>query len=161
MSPDLAASVRARLLEKARRSGEEFERTLARFAAERLLDRLGASPARDRCLLKGASLLTVWLPDPYRVTRAVDLLHQGAADDAAIRALVSEIWAVACPDDGIRFDLSGLSLEAIRADEEHCGPRARFRAFLGPLWDSMAAGRAFDAAWRAKGSWPERVEPGA
>jgi hypothetical protein len=66
MSPDVAASVRARLLNQARQSSEEFERTLARFAAERLLFRLGASPARNRCLLKGASLLTVWLPNPVR-----------------------------------------------------------------------------------------------
>ena len=63
MSPDVAASVRARLLNLAKQSGEEFERTLVRFAAERLLYRLGASAARDRCLLKGASLLAVWLPE--------------------------------------------------------------------------------------------------
>ncbi len=53
MSPDVAASVRARLLNQARGSGEQFERTLVRFAAERLLYRLGASAARNRCLLKG------------------------------------------------------------------------------------------------------------
>lgn len=50
MSPDPAASVRARLLALAKKDGEEFERTLTRFAAERLLFRLGASAARDRCL---------------------------------------------------------------------------------------------------------------
>ena len=66
MSSDLAASIRARLLNRAKANGEEFERTLARFAAERLLFRLGASSARDRCILKGASLLSVWLRDPYR-----------------------------------------------------------------------------------------------
>lgn len=57
MSPDVAAAIRARLLEEAKNKREEFERTLARFAAERLLYRLGASAARNRCLLKGASLL--------------------------------------------------------------------------------------------------------
>ncbi|MBI1383235.1 MAG: hypothetical protein GC161_19410 [Planctomycetaceae bacterium] len=86
MSPDLTASVRARLLNQAHQSGEEFERTLVRFAAERFLYRLGASSARDRCLLKGASLLAVWLPDPYRVTRDIDLLGPGGLDAAALRA---------------------------------------------------------------------------
>lgn len=131
MSPDAAASVRARLLNEARRTGEEFERTLSRFAAERWLYRLGASAARDRCLLKGASLLAVWLPDPYRATRDVDVLATGATDDVAIRALVTEVCAVPCPEDGLRFDLSGLTIAEIRPEDTYAGRRARFRAYLG------------------------------
>jgi hypothetical protein len=131
MSRDVAASVRARLLHQAKARGEEFERTLARFAGERLLFRLGACPARDRCILKGASLLAVWMPDPYRATRDVDVLASGPTDDDAIRSLIAEICAVACPEDGLRFDLSELVVEAIRAEEEYSGKRARFRAFLG------------------------------
>jgi len=131
VSADIAASIRARLLAQARARGEEFERTLARFAAERFLFRLGASAARERCLLKGASLLTLWLPDPYRATRDVDILASGAADEGAIRALVREVCDVGCPEDGLRFDLSELSVETIRPEEEYSGKRARFRAFLG------------------------------
>ncbi|MEB2284740.1 MAG: hypothetical protein B6D46_13445 [Polyangiaceae bacterium UTPRO1] len=131
MSSDVAASVRARLLNQARARGEEFERTLARFAGERLLFRLGACAARDRCILKGAALLAVWMPDPYRATRDVDVLASGATDDAAIRSLITEICAVECPEDGLRFDLSELVVETIRAEEEYSGKRARFRAFLG------------------------------
>lgn len=131
MSPDVAASVRTRLLNQAKTSGEEFQLTLTRFAAERLLFRLGASAARDRCILKGASLLAVWLADPYRATRDVDVLLSGQADDAAIQSLVEEICAVVCPDDALRFDLSGLVVETIRAEEEYSGKRARFRAWLG------------------------------
>jgi hypothetical protein len=116
--------VKARLLARAKAEGEEFERTLTRFAAERLLYRLGASRARDRCLLKGASLLSVWLSDPYRATRDVDLLAFGAADEEAVRALVEEICAVPCPDDGLRFDLSGLRVETIRAHDEYVGNRS-------------------------------------
>ena len=131
MSPDVAASVRARLLNQAKESGEEFELTLTRFAAERLLYRLGASGARERCILKGASLLSVWLPDPYRATRDVDVLASGPTDDDAIRSLVSEICAVSCAEDGLRFDLSDLTVDTIRPEEEYAGKRARFRAFLG------------------------------
>jgi hypothetical protein len=53
MSADPAASVRARLLNQAKQRGEEFERTLARLAGERLLFRIGACAARDGCILKG------------------------------------------------------------------------------------------------------------
>lgn len=131
MSPDVAASVRARLLNQAKARGEEFEWTLTRFAAERLLFRLGESDARDRCILKGASLLAVWLPDPYRATRDVDVLLSGQADDAAIRSLVEEVCAVTCLEDALRFDLSELVVETIRPEDEYSGKRARFRAFLG------------------------------
>lgn len=131
MSSNAAASIKARLLNRAKESGEEFELTLTRFAAERLLYRLGASNARERCILKGASLLAVWLPDPYRATRDIDVLGSGPADDAAIRALIEAICAVECPEDALRFDLSELAIETIRAAEEYAGKRARFRAYLG------------------------------
>ena len=123
--------MKARLLARARAEREEFERTLTRFAAERLLYRLGASPARQRCLLKGASLLSVWLPDRYRTTRDVDVLAFGASDDGAIRALIEEICAVPCPEDALRFDLSGMRVDVIRAEDEYAGKRARFLAYLG------------------------------
>jgi hypothetical protein len=131
MSANIEASIKTRLLAGARRNGEEFERTLTRFAAERFLYRLGVSKARARCVLKGASLLPVWLRDPYRATRDVDVLAYGPADDAAIRAIIEEICAVPFPEDGLSFDLSELSIESIRAEDEYAGKRARFTAFLG------------------------------
>jgi len=130
MSPDVSASVRARLLSKAKARREEFERTLTRFAAERWLYRLGVSPARERCTLKGASLVAAWIPEPYRVTRDIDMLAHGPADEPAIRGLVETVCAVPCPEDGLTFDLSKLTLEPIRAEDEYVGTRARFVALL-------------------------------
>lgn len=131
MIVDAAASIKAKLLAGARASGEEFERTLVRYADERLLYRLGASDARNSCLVKGASLLTVWTSDPYRATRDVDLLAFGPGDEEAICALVTKICAVACPEDGLQFDLSGLDMTEIRPEEEYAGKRVRFLALLG------------------------------
>jgi hypothetical protein len=76
-------------------------------------------------------LLSVWLADPYRATRDVDILASGAADDQAIRLLVAEICAVQCPEDGLAFDLSDLTVETIGPDEEYAGKRAHFRTLLG------------------------------
>jgi hypothetical protein len=121
--------VKGRLLAKA--GGEAFQRTLARFAAERLLYRLGASAVRERFGLKGASLLTVWLADPYRGTKDVDLLASGDPNDESLRGVLEAICAVPCPEDGLVFDLSTLRLEAIRPEEEYSGKRARFQALLG------------------------------
>ena len=44
-----AASVRSRLLNLSRQSGEEFQRLLTRYAVERLLDRLFRSEHAARC----------------------------------------------------------------------------------------------------------------
>jgi hypothetical protein len=41
---------------------------LVRFAVERFRYRLGASSARDRCVLKGATRVTLWMNDPDRAT---------------------------------------------------------------------------------------------
>ena len=59
MSPNLAASVRARLLDVAKAQGSDFQQVLVRFALERILYRLTQSLHADRFLLKGALLFTL------------------------------------------------------------------------------------------------------
>lgn len=155
MSADVAASVKARLLANARAEGEEFQHTLTRFAAERFLYRLGASKAGERCLLKGATLLTAWLRDPYRATRDIDVLAFGPDDDAAIRALIEEICAVRCAEDALQFDPSGMTVEPIRAEEEYSGHRARFIAFLGKARIQMQVDVGFGDALSQQ---PEEID---
>lgn len=58
---NLAKSVKDRLLNIARANGRVFEVVLVRFALERLLYRLSQSAHRDRFVLKGEMLVTVWL----------------------------------------------------------------------------------------------------
>jgi hypothetical protein len=60
VSKDLAASVRARLLNKAKAEQSDFNGVLVRYALERLLYRLSRSVHADRFLLKGAMLFTLW-----------------------------------------------------------------------------------------------------
>ena len=59
MIRNFAASVRARLYNESKESGVEFQLLLARYAGERFLYRLGVSSFRDRCILKGATLLDI------------------------------------------------------------------------------------------------------
>ena len=131
MSPNVPASVKARLLNRARSQGEELERFLIRFANERFLYRLGRSKRRGQCILKGAGLLTLWMPDPYRMTRDLDFLAYGPDDAQAIRELIEEVCAVPCTEDGMTFDLSSLEISPIRPDEEYHGQRALFFGYLG------------------------------
>lgn len=79
-SRDLAASIRQRLLDRARARGEGFQLLLDRYAVERLLYRLSISDKRDEFLLKGALLIALWFHDAHRPTRDADFLGYGPRD---------------------------------------------------------------------------------
>ena len=66
MSTNIANSVKPRLLSKERGGGTKFELLLVRYACERFRYRLGASAVKDKCILKGATLLALWMKEPYR-----------------------------------------------------------------------------------------------
>jgi len=66
---NIGASVRARLLQLPKASGQSFDLVLTRFALERLLFRLSQSTHADRFVLKGAMLMMSWFDDPHRGTR--------------------------------------------------------------------------------------------
>ena len=131
MSKDVAASIRARLYNKSKRSGVEFQLLLARYACERFLYRLGMSPVRDRCILKGATLLAVWMQEPYRGTRDVDLLALGRNDETSVREIMTAICTVACPEDGLNFDLDSLRVSPIRPGQAYQGQRVKLACHLG------------------------------
>jgi hypothetical protein len=122
MSKDLAASVRARLLNIAKAQGVDFNQVLVRFALERMLYRLGQSAHADRFLLKGALLFTLWYDMPHRATRDADLLGFGASDLASVAQTFRDIAGMAV-DDGIRFDPASVKAEEIRKDAGYAGAR--------------------------------------
>lgn len=124
-----AASVKDRLLNLARRDGRVFDVVLVRYALERLLYRLSLSRHRDRFVLKGGMLVTIWLHGDNRETRDADFLGRGDASEAAIRATFAEIMAIAS-DDGLRFDIDNMTVATIRDDMEYGGIRLRVPAYL-------------------------------
>ena len=78
MNRNIAESVRARLFDRHGKDGTEFELLLVRYACERFLFRLGESAVSDKCILKGATLLALWMKEPYRATRDIDILALGS-----------------------------------------------------------------------------------
>lgn len=126
---NVGASVRQRLLNLARVSGQPLELLLTRYALERLLHRLSISPHRHRFVLKGALLLTTWFEEPHRATRDLDLLGFGDPSDDALLAVFREIMAITV-DDGVSFDTAGLQVQPIREDLEYGGSRLRTTAAL-------------------------------
>lgn len=119
---NVAASVRARLLNVAKAQGVDFNQVLVRFALERILYRLTQSPHADRFLLKGALLFTLWYDMPHRATRDADLLGFGASDLESVAQVFREIAGLKV-DDGIVFDSASVAVEEIRKETGYGGVR--------------------------------------
>ena len=116
---NLEASVTARLLNRAKSSGDDYQTLLTNFCFERFLYRLGVSQLSDRFILKGAMLLRVWSDQPYRATRDLDLLRRGDGSFDAIRDDIRAVCAAPVVPDAVQYDVGSLEIEAIRADDEH------------------------------------------
>lgn len=124
------ASIRQRLLDRARARGEDFQFVLDRYAVERLLYRLSISPHRDQFLLKGAMLFALWFDQPHRPTRDADFLGVGPAEPERLAGILRELCAIAC-DDGLTMDVDSIDVAAIREQAEYDGLRVVLRASLG------------------------------
>jgi predicted nucleotidyltransferase component of viral defense system len=126
---NIPTSVKDRLLNVARKEGRSFDVLLVRFALERLLYRLSISEHRDRFVLKGGMLVTVWIDDDNRVTRDADFLGHGNADPDQLIVDFRQIMEIKA-DDGIVFDVEALSAGVIREEMEYGGVRLKTAAYL-------------------------------
>jgi len=119
---NVAASVRARLLNKARTERLDFNLLLTRYALERILYRLGVSEQRDEFLLKGALLFDLWFDVPHRPTHDADLLGFGLTEIPHLENLFRQISQIAS-DDGIVFQADSVKAAEIRKDAQYLGVR--------------------------------------
>ncbi len=124
MTANLSASVLARLLNLAKQRGDDYNLLLNRFALERLLCRVAASPHADRFLLKGALLFSLWYDQPHRPTRDADLLGFGPDDAETLITTFRDIAAIDM-DDGIAFDPQSVRADSIQDDNRYGGLRVR------------------------------------
>jgi len=124
-----AASVRARLLAKAKADNQDFSLVLTRYGLERLLYRLSVSSNKDNFLLKGALLFDLWFDVPLRPTRDIDLLGFGPAEEPLVLGAFQEICQIEC-DDGIEFDRDTLKIEEIRKDANYSGLRISLTGYV-------------------------------
>lgn len=128
---NVAASVRDRLLKISRDTGQEYQTLLIRYGIERLLYRLSISEHRQRFVLKGAQLFTVWHPVPHRITRDLDLLGFGGCEAADLVAVFRDLCTAVRDDDGLFFDAASVVGELIRAEELYSGVRVSFLGKIG------------------------------
>lgn len=147
---NIGASVRARLQNLSRDTGQSFELVLTRYVLERLLYRLSISVYADRFVLKGAMLLTSWFADPHRATRDLDLLGFGDPSPEAMVAAFKEILA-ADIEDGVEFDSNAVRVDQIREEFEYGGLRLRTTASISGARIAVTVDVAFG----------DTLEPGA
>jgi hypothetical protein len=127
---NMAASVHARLLNRAKAEGRTFNELLQYYGMERFLYRLSRSEHSAHFVLKGALMLQFWGAPLTRATKDIDLLGREAQSVDQLVACVKDCFAVDVEDDGLRFDADSVSGDEIRIDAKYSGVRLTFVAFL-------------------------------
>jgi predicted nucleotidyltransferase component of viral defense system len=142
--PNLAASVRQRLLNLSQQRQETFDFVLAQYAIERFLFRLGQSPFAHQFILKGATLFTVWSGKLHRPTRDIDLLGYTENSDEQLRELFATLCRLPVEADGLSFDAGSIRIGEIRELQAYGGKRisllARLDTAVIPLQIDLAFG---------------------
>jgi predicted nucleotidyltransferase component of viral defense system len=118
----VAASVRARLLNRAREAQQDFNLVLTRFCLERLLYRISVSNHAEHFVLKGALLFDLWFDIPHRPTRDADFLGFGSAELPHLEGIFREICAIEA-HDGVTFQASTVLAAEIRKEANYAGVR--------------------------------------
>lgn len=126
---NIAASVRQRLLNHARQNKQAFDAVLVAYGLERLIYRLSVSNYRDRYVLKGGMLVTLWTVDPGRFTRDVDFLAFGEENDSVLIKEFAEILSTDS-NDGLVFDTAKITAAPIRDHQVYDGMRLKTTASL-------------------------------
>lgn len=105
------ASLQQKLRNYAKATGDDVALVLTRYINERFLYRLSVSPYRDRFVLRGATLFTVWNAEPHRATRDIDLLATGDSSQEAMRHILRAICEQQVDEDGVIFLPETLNIE--------------------------------------------------
>ena len=126
---NIAASVRSRLVNKARAEKLDYNLVLTRYALERMLYRLSISEQRDQFLLKGALLFDLWFDVPHRPTHDADFLGFGSAEIPHIEALFRDICRIKV-EDGIAFQPASVKAAESRKEANYAGVRVTLTGIL-------------------------------
>lgn len=127
----MAHSVLARLKNRAKERGEDFNFVLTRYGIERLLYRLSISPHAERLILKGGTLLLAWQGESYRVTRDIDLLGRGRWEPADAENVFKTLCTMPVPEnDGIIFLPDSVKVSEIKEVDQYPGIRIKLRGAI-------------------------------
>lgn len=128
---NITASVRQRLLNIIRETGDDPSLVWTRYTTERLLYRLSVSEYAGDFILKGAMLFMVWTGQLYRPTVDMDFLGYGEESSERLAAVFRNVCGIDVKPDGLVFDINTVEVTPIREEQEYQGQRITLTAFLG------------------------------
>jgi len=130
---NLAASVKARLLNIARENQRDFNAVLLQYFQERFLYRLSQSSYKDNFVLKGALLFLIYEMPRLRTTKDIDFLGSGIANDLEkMKRIIQDIAQIPAKD-AVIFQPDSVKLEKIAEVGEYQGVRIRLDGRLGSV----------------------------
>ena len=127
---NVAASVRQRLQNAARKMNRPFQEVLAYYAMERFLYRLARSPHAGRFVLKGALMMRAWHAPASRPTKDIDLLGRLENTVEAVVPVFKAVCGQQVDPDGLVFHAETVAGSSIREDADYAGVRVSFLATL-------------------------------
>ena len=126
---DLAASVLAKLKNKARASGIRYQQCLQLFFQEEFLRKLAASRYAENFVLKGGLFIYTLTNFESRATVDVDFLMRGLNNDLArMDEIIAEILAVPTGNDFVTFKAS--KAEPIAVQRKYHGVSAQITGYI-------------------------------
>ena len=132
MSPNVPASIRQRLKNRARAENRLFNDLLQYFVLERFLYRLGKSQHSRRFILKGALMFSAWQGPLMRPTQDIDLAGRTANTPENIVTLIQDICReTVAVDDGLVFLPDSVKTADILEMADYNGLRVTLTAMLG------------------------------
>ena len=134
---NIAASVKDRLLEIARRNNVEFNFVLRQYFQERFLYRLSKSQYAEHFILKGALLFLAYDISRNRPTKDIDFLGTQISNDITeIEQIIKEIARIDY-EDGVIFSMDNIKIERIKEDADYEGIRIHIRCSLGTIKNTL------------------------
>lgn len=127
----LVVSIRTRLQNLARDSGQNLEEFFYRYAIERFLYRLSQSRYQDFFVLKGGQVFAAWGVSLGRPTRDIDLYGTTRSTVENLIQMVKEICDQVIEPDGMVFDSETLIGQVIEENIDTPGVRLNFWSMLG------------------------------
>lgn len=125
-----AVSVLARLKNFAKQQGLDLNYVIQRYVNERVLYRLSISEYTNEYILKGATLLFLWLDQPYRPTKDMDFLGCGDNSPEHLFSVFTNVLQIPS-DDSVELDVSTLQAERIKDEQAYEGVRVTCKGLLG------------------------------
>jgi domain of hypothetical function DUF1814 (fragment) len=126
-----AASIKARLNNKARSGKKNFQEVLIAYGLERSIYRLSVSEYAENFILKGGVFLYALFECEFtRATSDIDLLAKNISNDITeIGEVFKKIFSIEC-DDAIQYDLKTIKVKSITEFKEYHGVNVSVFAYL-------------------------------